>query len=152
LNIFREERELYREKIYILKRELKQRNVKSSYFTMIEYYSLMIEIKKKTLGSLPLNLSRKTVILRIIGILLTLSFIIGMIIFLATFTVYYSDEEMKYWRNAFLMSFVTDLIFIQMFKIFTFIIMLVVTQKMCRSKAGHQTRIKIMNFLNLRFY
>ena len=132
--------------------QLDMQSVLPHFFTMQEYYSIIIERKKEFAGSLAPCEDKCGFYKRLIGVLLALAFDTFFIVFFLFFSIKFSPELINSWKLSFIYSLALDVVGSQFVKVFATVTTVSVLQRAFRTKNSHDICANIMWFTGLQYY
>ena len=132
--------------------QIEVQRVWKHYFTMQEYYGLIINSKKQLYSSLAPCSDCFLCTKRLIGVLLASALNVFFLIFFLVFCSSFNSELIRTWELSFIYSLLLDIVGSQLLKVVSTVCLVAVMQRIFRTASSHALCASVMSLLGLDYY
>jgi len=131
---------------------IEQLSIKRHFFTMCEYYGLIIERKRITAKDLIGRYDTCIYLRRLIGVLIAFFLDIFLLVFIILSCSEFSDELIHKWELSFVYSLLFDIIGTQLVKVFFSTFMVTVIQKIWQTATAYNLSAIILGYTGMEYF
>lgn len=135
-----------------LERQMDMMSLQLHFFTMKEYYGMIIERKRELYSELVVLSKGLCSFKRLLGILLSYGFSVFFLIFFLVFYNTFDDELIKVWTLSVVYSLLLDIVGTQLLKVAGVVVAVASMQRLFRTSSAHGLCAGLMTLLGLDYY